>query len=371
MVRSRILDFGLAVPVDAERITRTHVSVGTPAFMAPEQVEARADEDARTDVWGIAATLHAALSGRPPFAAEDPISQLVRITRDPPHALPSDVPSWLGEIVHKGLCKERSDRWQSASELATALREGARASVSRTTAVERPRTPRPARARTDAEPHELPPTRELLAQRAVPDAPPGTRSRPAPRPYGRVVAIGAVGVALFLLLAAATAVGIAVLYRERNDRSATPPAPAELPDGFVWHDGPSWRFATPAHWQPAPSSYTYTVLQLADPAALGDAPVQVAMTVEPHTGTAASYVDRRQRALGAAAHSRRDVSVGRVPGTEVEATFGMGGRTQRSLHRVVVWNGSAYALGCYGSELYFESARPLCRLVLDSFRVGE
>jgi hypothetical protein len=119
----KVLDFGLAVPVGgAGALTRSNVILGTPAFMAPEQALGGRDEDGRTDVWGLGATLYVAVALRHPFAAEGPAAELLRIVRDDPDPLPSTLPAGLRDAILRALQKEPSDRFQSMSLFAKALR---------------------------------------------------------------------------------------------------------------------------------------------------------------------------------------------------------------------------------------------------------
>lgn len=69
--RAIVLDFGLAQARGDARLTRTGSQAGSPAYMAPEQVRGE-PADERTDVYGLAATLHCLLGLRPPFATDDP-----------------------------------------------------------------------------------------------------------------------------------------------------------------------------------------------------------------------------------------------------------------------------------------------------------
>ena len=126
-LRMKVLDFGLAVRavVDGDtRMTSSGVLLGTPAYMAIEQAIGQRDEDARTDVWGLGATLYHALCGRTPFAALTITAQLVRVVSDEPTPLPETVPRWLARTILRALAKDRAERWQSMEELAAALREG-------------------------------------------------------------------------------------------------------------------------------------------------------------------------------------------------------------------------------------------------------
>ncbi|HBP20880.1 MAG TPA: hypothetical protein DEA08_24210 [Planctomycetes bacterium] len=79
-----LLDFGLARELDAERLTATGTVMGTPSYMAPEQAEGRKEVDARTDVYGLGATLFFLLNGRPPFTGAQPMAVLKQVLMDEP-----------------------------------------------------------------------------------------------------------------------------------------------------------------------------------------------------------------------------------------------------------------------------------------------
>ena len=85
--RVKIVDFGLARPAGADSATRTGASIGTPRFMAPEQVRGRRDLDARVDVYGLGGVLYAALAGRPPFPGADNMAVLAKVLLDDPTPL--------------------------------------------------------------------------------------------------------------------------------------------------------------------------------------------------------------------------------------------------------------------------------------------
>ncbi len=126
--RARLADFGLARATgDAERLTLSGQVVGTPGYLAPEQVEGRrADRQGpATDVWGVGATLYRALVGRPPFDGGDVASVLARVVFAEPEAPRAADPSIhpdLETIVLRCLEKEPERRYASAAALAEDLR---------------------------------------------------------------------------------------------------------------------------------------------------------------------------------------------------------------------------------------------------------
>ncbi|MBX3470645.1 MAG: serine/threonine protein kinase [Planctomycetes bacterium] len=146
----RLVDFGLAQVAQAERLTATGTLLGTPAYMAPEQADARATDE-RTDVHGLGAVLYHALTGRPPFQGGSPVAVLAQVLEQepaPPSSLVPGVPPALEQVVLRALAKAPAARFASASALADAL-DAAAAGVAppRRRAPLRPGARRPRRAR--------------------------------------------------------------------------------------------------------------------------------------------------------------------------------------------------------------------------------
>jgi len=125
----KVLDFGLAVTIgDASfgRVTDTGFFVGTPAYMAVEQIVGLHTEDARTDVWGLGATLYRAVAGQQPFDGPTPMTQLFQVVHGEPPPLPSSVPPSLAAVILRALRKEKAERWESMAAFGDALRESIR-----------------------------------------------------------------------------------------------------------------------------------------------------------------------------------------------------------------------------------------------------
>ena len=127
---AKLADFGLVKDFDAETLTRTGTVLGTPAFMAPEQVDGlRGGLSKATDVYGLAATLHYALTGVPPFSGKTVFETVVAVkTARPvaPRKLVAEIPEWLDTVVQRGLAKDPAERYPSALALRAALGRGLR-----------------------------------------------------------------------------------------------------------------------------------------------------------------------------------------------------------------------------------------------------
>ena len=128
--RPKVLDFGIAklhaAPADPSIArTRTGVLLGTPEYMAPEQIRG-GDVDARSDLYSAGIVLFEAFAGRRPFVAGNDFELMRAHLEDPVpslRALRSDVPAALEDVIRRALAKDPRDRFASASEMAQALRE--------------------------------------------------------------------------------------------------------------------------------------------------------------------------------------------------------------------------------------------------------
>ncbi len=120
----KILDFGLARTVDQDTITGPGATLGTAAYMSPEQVQG--DRlDGRTDIWSVGVVLHEMVSGARPFRGEYPQAVVYGIlNEDPPPltSLRSGVPIGLDAVVAKCLRKDRDSRYQHVDEIPADLR---------------------------------------------------------------------------------------------------------------------------------------------------------------------------------------------------------------------------------------------------------
>jgi tetratricopeptide (TPR) repeat protein len=133
---AKLLDFGLAreLPRDVARalatatdLTRPGLIVGTPGYMAPEQILGR-PADARADLFAAGAVLYEALAGQPPFPGENAVQALSRTLYEAPLPLSgAPVLAALDAPVQQALAKKPAERYGSARDMADALRSAARA----------------------------------------------------------------------------------------------------------------------------------------------------------------------------------------------------------------------------------------------------
>lgn len=125
-LRVKVTDFGLARAVDDTSITQSGVVAGTPMYMSPEQAEGEA-LDPRSDLFSLGSVLYALVSGLPPFRAGTTLAVLKRVALDgarPIAELNRNTPRWLCDLIAKLHAKDRADRFQTASEVATLLAQG-------------------------------------------------------------------------------------------------------------------------------------------------------------------------------------------------------------------------------------------------------
>lgn len=123
--RVRLMDFGLArIAFDNSDLTSHDHTVGTPAYMAPEQIRGH-EVDARADLFSFGCVLYFMVAGYSPFHGKSQAETIHRIldTEPPPlcKAIPG-TPPILSEIIHKLLAKNPDERFQSSQEVADLLR---------------------------------------------------------------------------------------------------------------------------------------------------------------------------------------------------------------------------------------------------------
>jgi serine/threonine-protein kinase len=125
-----VADFGIARAIGHaadDRLTGTGISIGTPAYMSPEQAVGSREVDGQSDQYSLACVLFEMLAGEPPFAGGPPQVIIARRMTNPPPRLSllrAAVTPALEEVVTKALAREPADRFQCASEFARALSQG-------------------------------------------------------------------------------------------------------------------------------------------------------------------------------------------------------------------------------------------------------
>jgi serine/threonine-protein kinase len=228
----KVADFGLSRGLTGEQplhLTQSGVTMGTPLYMSPEQVEGK-PLDPRTDIYSLGVTCYHMLAGQPPFRGETAFEVALRHVRDEPVPLAQvrpDLPEALCAIVHKMMAKDPAQRYQTARDLlkdVVRLRESLNgqtaAVVPVSLSVEGVPVPAPATAA---------PGRG--AATVVPVTPRGTPTVPtlpaAPRrPWRALLVVGS--------LAAALALGALVGWARRQGAGPTVAAATVVAEGEIY-----------------------------------------------------------------------------------------------------------------------------------------
>jgi serine/threonine protein kinase/tetratricopeptide (TPR) repeat protein len=122
-----VADFGLARAIQAadnEKLTETGISLGTPAYMSPEQSTADPIIDGRSDLYSLGCVLYEMLTGEPPYTGRSAQAIIAKRLTEAPRSLRSGretVPDSVERAVVRALAKAPADRFQSAAEFARAL----------------------------------------------------------------------------------------------------------------------------------------------------------------------------------------------------------------------------------------------------------
>jgi len=122
-----VADFGIARAVEAqggEQLTATGMSVGTPAYMSPEQAAGASQLDGRSDIYSLGCVLYEMLAGEPPFTGTTPQSVIAKRFTTPAPSVAARNQATTASVeaaVARALAREPSDRFATAGELAAAL----------------------------------------------------------------------------------------------------------------------------------------------------------------------------------------------------------------------------------------------------------
>jgi tRNA A-37 threonylcarbamoyl transferase component Bud32 len=117
-------DFGIAKVVEATlQLTSEGLSLGTPAYMAPEQVHGEG-VDARSDIYALGVLLYQLVCGELPFVAETPFSLAfmhIHVQPRPPRQLNPAIPEELERVILRAMAKDPEDRFQTSTDMVRAL----------------------------------------------------------------------------------------------------------------------------------------------------------------------------------------------------------------------------------------------------------
>jgi serine/threonine protein kinase len=218
----KIMDFGIARSMEA--VTRmTGSMVGTPQYMAPEQVGGKA-VDYRTDIYSLGLILYEMFTGSPAFQADNPVAVALKQMQEeavPPHEIDPAIPAYIERTILKCLLKNPANRFQSIAQLENALNGSEGQSLAGATA--------PLRTANSQRIVSAPATARI----ATPSLPPAATQPKGVSPIvwillGAVMVLGALGV-----LNGIAKKKVAV---ERIPPPATLPAP--LPPDFAYVSSP-------------------------------------------------------------------------------------------------------------------------------------
>ncbi len=123
--RIKVMDFGLAKFKHSGDITKTGDTVGTTAYMSPEQIKGQ-NVDQRTDIWSLGIVLYELFTGKKPFLSEYPQAVMYSILNEEPEPIRKvrpELPSELETVVHKAMEKSMEDRYQHVNELLEGLND--------------------------------------------------------------------------------------------------------------------------------------------------------------------------------------------------------------------------------------------------------
>jgi serine/threonine-protein kinase len=122
--QAMLADFGIARALGTaggDALTGTGMSIGTPAYMSPEQAAGDGNIDARTDIYSLGCVLYEMLAGEPPFAGPSLQAVMARVMTESPRTLDTvrqAVPRQLAEVVQQAMAKVPADRPATAGDLA-------------------------------------------------------------------------------------------------------------------------------------------------------------------------------------------------------------------------------------------------------------
>jgi serine/threonine protein kinase/tetratricopeptide (TPR) repeat protein len=122
--QTKIMDFGLAKLKGQTKLTKEGSTLGTAAYMSPEQAQG-ADVDHRTDIWSLGVVLYEMIAGQLPFKGEYEQAVVYSIMNENPEpltALRTGVPMELERIINKALSKDPSERYQHADDIVVDLK---------------------------------------------------------------------------------------------------------------------------------------------------------------------------------------------------------------------------------------------------------
>ena len=121
-----VLDFGLSTASGVARLTRTGAVLGTPRYMAPEQLRSASEAGPRADVYALGVLLYEALSGQSPFEAADRgelLGAILEGRRVPLRSRRPDLPAEIEQVLERAMHRDPAARFEGPRALAEAFAE--------------------------------------------------------------------------------------------------------------------------------------------------------------------------------------------------------------------------------------------------------
>lgn len=167
--RLKLGDFGIARDTEATALTAAGKTVGTYAYMAPEQIQAGLPLTGRTDLYALGCVLYEVIVGETPFQSDNPMDMLMQHLRDDPYSVSEKVPDcpvWLDQLIDRLLAKDPEDRPHDALAVHTELGE-IREKVASGTSVALDQSPITSRVAAKGE-NKAPPPKKKKKKKDVP-----------------------------------------------------------------------------------------------------------------------------------------------------------------------------------------------------------
>jgi serine/threonine-protein kinase len=236
-----LMDFGVAKMLGTAQHTATGAIIGTAKYMSPEQ--ARGDRpDERTDIYSLGVILYEMVAGVTPFEGDSTVAILMKhVTEQVPdiRAIKSDLSPQLAEVIEKALAKNRKDRYQSAAEMAAALR----AVDLSAPAVAVPPPPPPVPDAEQTMLHAQPGATQAIPASAPPATSPAPAATPATEPKKGGLPMWLLGAGAVLLLAIVA--GLILIAVNLGGGDSTPDESAQTDENAALVEQPDATEATP------------------------------------------------------------------------------------------------------------------------------
>ncbi|MBN1285224.1 MAG: protein kinase [Anaerolineae bacterium] len=237
-----LTDFGIAKILEGNvSFTATGGTVGTPAYMAPEQ-SMGGQVSTRADIYSLGITLYEMLAGRVPFQADTPVAVILKHLHDPlpmPREFNPDIPVDVERVVLHALAKDPEERYERASEMAADLERAMSAAETREARGSELRQRAELTAETRSSAVITPEIRQMIEEISTKPSPPPTEPMEKPSTDSQTVivqggmpawAVGLLLVAVLVAVAAVALLSTQVLGTGAQPTASPSPPPTQTPD---------------------------------------------------------------------------------------------------------------------------------------------